>query len=493
MVARVKQRWPFVAVVVALLVWAALVRLPFGIAPRADADAALFWLIGHGWRLGHLPYLDTWDIKPPGVFLIFAMADALFGANPFGGRLLAALAIGAGAAGLYRFGERVLGDRRAGVIAALLFPTYSLLFDGLANKPELFAAPFVIWGLVVMAQARGSLWRLILSGVLMGAAPMMKQTAAFEILFALAYLGLRHRTLPRLAAFAAGLAAVPAAFALYFAAHGVFGELMQASVFGALLRLHGDGVTVAEAPVRVLASLKTAMPLLVLAGLGWAERKRLSWQGEAGEVAHPDAALLAWGWLGATALGELAMRATYPAYALPLLAPLCLLSSRVLAALSGAAEPRLRRFALVLVVATVLWPLVFHLVRSDPDIDPQPPAVAAYLREHVPGQPVYVVNYDPVVYQLSGAPTLTRFSFHQHLMCEFPALPVSAEAEIARIMAQRPAALVFAAPTHRMVCEMPERIGLVHALAVKVGYRKVAAVPGQSGAVEIWTLPKPAS
>lgn len=479
-------RLPFLIVAVALLLWAALVRLPFGIAPRADADAALFWLIGHGWRMGELPYLGTWDIKPPGIFLVFAFADAMFGAAPFGGRILAALAIGAGAAGLYRFGQRVLGDSRLALIAALLLPTYSLLFDGLANKPELFAAPFVIWGITLAATAGRASGQLLLAGLVMGAAPMMKQTAGFEILFLAGYLAWRHRSLPALAAFGAGLAMVPCAFALYFAAHGAFTELLDASVFGALLRLHGDGVTLAEAPVRVLASLKTAMPLLLLAGLGWAERKRLSWRGAGVRPANPDAALLTWGWLGAAALAELAMRATYPAYALPLLAPLCLLSARVLAALTLVERRDLARWALVIVAAVVLWPVLFQFFRDDPDHDSQPLGIAAYLRQHAPGKPIYVVNYDPVVYQLSGAPTLTRFSFHQHLVCEFPALPVAADAEIRRIMERRPAALVFASPTHHMVCELPERIALVHALARTGGYRKVAAIPGKAGAVEMW-------
>lgn len=486
---RFAMRMPSVAISVALIAWAALVRLPFGIAPRADADAALFWLIGHGWRMGELPYLGTWDIKPPGIFLVFAFADALFGAEPFGGRVLAGLAIGAGAAGLHRYGQRVLGDSRVALIAALLLPTYSLLFDGLANKPELFAAPFVIWGITIAATAEREVPRLLLAGLIMGAAPMMKQTAGFEILFVTGYLAWRHRSVPILVAFGAGLAMVPCAFALYFAAHGAFAELMDASVFGALLRLHGDGVTLAEAPVRVLASLKTAMPLLVLAGLGWAERKRLSWRGADASPAHQNAALLTWGWLGTAALGELAMRATYPAYALPLLAPLCLLSARVLAALSRTESRGLARGAPVVVAAVLFWPVLFQLVRTDPDHDSQPLAIAAYLRQHAPGQPIYVVNYDPVVYQLSGAPTLTRFSFHQHLVCEFPALPVAADSEIRRIMTRRPAALVFAAPTHRMACELPERIVLVQSLARDSGYRKAAAIPGKAGAVEIWLPP----
>ena len=48
-------------------------------------------------------------------------------------------------------------------------------------------------------------------------------------------------------------------------------------------------------------------------------------------------------------------------------------------------------------------------------------------------------------------------------------------------MTRRPAALVFAAPTHRMACELPERIALVQSLARDSGYRKAAAIPGDEG------------
>lgn len=481
----------FWVIAAGLLVWTMAVRLPFGLAPRADADAALFWLIGHGWRTGIVPYAGLWDIKPPGIFLIFAGADALFGADPLGGRIMAALAIGTGSAGLYRAGDRLLDDRRVGLFAALLFPVYSLLFDGLANKPELFCAPLVIWGLLLAAQAvrsdgasnRGLLFT---AGLLLGFAAMIKQTAAFEILFVVILLGLIGRTVratvPMWAVFGAGLAFAPLGFAAYFAAVGAFTAFFDASVVGALLRLRGDGVALADAPVRVLASLKTGMPLLVLAGLGWAERRRLAWNG------HDRAALVVWGWLAAAALGELAMRATYPAYALPLVAPLCLLSARPLAALTRARSGAWRIAGGVACVIALLWPLAFRVFTRDPDIDLQAPRVAAYLRERVPGQPVYVVDYDPVVYQLSGAPVLTRFPFHQHIVCDFPALPVSPEAEIRRIMAARPAALVFAPENHRMVCELPERVGLVRALARAGGYAPATRIAGDYGEVEIWTL-----
>jgi len=40
-------------------------------------DPALFWHIGKEWRHGKIPYQEVWDSKPPGIFLINAIADAV--------------------------------------------------------------------------------------------------------------------------------------------------------------------------------------------------------------------------------------------------------------------------------------------------------------------------------------------------------------------------------------------------------------------------------
>ena len=104
----------------------------------------------------------------------------------------------------------------------------------------------------------------------------------------------------------------------------------------------------------------------------------------------------------------------------------------------------------------------------------------------MPGQPVYVVDYEPVVYQLSGAPVPTRFPLPLHLMCDFPPLPVLPEDELRRIIATRPAALIFAPTDYRMSGELPARIGLVRQIASQANYRPTVSIDGPAGPVEIW-------
>src|SRR5687767_9878358 len=42
-------------------------------------DQAMFAYIGDRWLHGGLPYRDAWDVKPPGIFALYAAAQAVFG------------------------------------------------------------------------------------------------------------------------------------------------------------------------------------------------------------------------------------------------------------------------------------------------------------------------------------------------------------------------------------------------------------------------------
>ena len=62
---------------VALLTLGALVvRLPFMGDHNADIDEQLYALIGSQMLQGQLPFVDLWDRKPFGLFLLFGLADA---------------------------------------------------------------------------------------------------------------------------------------------------------------------------------------------------------------------------------------------------------------------------------------------------------------------------------------------------------------------------------------------------------------------------------
>src|ERR1041384_6374475 len=42
-------------------------------------DQGIYAVVGDAVLDGKMPYRDVWDFKPPGIFLVFALAEALFG------------------------------------------------------------------------------------------------------------------------------------------------------------------------------------------------------------------------------------------------------------------------------------------------------------------------------------------------------------------------------------------------------------------------------
>src|SRR3954470_21255697 len=51
-------------------------------------DQTIYALVGDGVLHGKMPYRDLWDFKPPGIFLVYALAQGLFGRGMVAIRLL---------------------------------------------------------------------------------------------------------------------------------------------------------------------------------------------------------------------------------------------------------------------------------------------------------------------------------------------------------------------------------------------------------------------
>ncbi len=126
---------------VLILAWSAAVRLPF--YGTADGDEFFYSVVAREWLHGGLPYVDAFDIKPPGIFLIYAIAQAIFGASypTFKGMEIVAVASGAS---LLFVMLRPFGSGRLAAWAAVLYPVYTLAFDGTTAVNMLLQLPFVI-------------------------------------------------------------------------------------------------------------------------------------------------------------------------------------------------------------------------------------------------------------------------------------------------------------------------------------------------------------
>jgi 4-amino-4-deoxy-L-arabinose transferase-like glycosyltransferase len=478
----------------ALVLWVLLVRAPSFNLAVGDTDEAFYLLVGGAWDHGHLPYAAIWDVKPPGLFALFAAIRLVFAPGFLAARAVTALAVFAAAWLLYRFARKHLPDAPDWLApaAALLYAAYSTVFFGMDTSPELLLAPFVIAGLSIALTGPGQGPRAAMAvGLLFGCAVLIKQSAVFELALALYLISARQawRDGCRHAAACVAAAALPSlCYLVYAVAAGMPFAVALTPFVAPLFRLNGDGISFGGGLMRFLPMLKPALPLLAAALLLWTERATVGRQSDSRAIRR--IAL----WLGVSAAGIVAMRAMYEHYFLPLLPPLILLSLVALRVLADKA-PRHRR-AIVAGAFAVLtvYPLAWYLLVEAPAA--RPGRLATEAAEYLTGQglaaggSLYVVDSDPAIYLLTGAALPTRFPFPQHLTCDFHLPGVSADAEIRRIMADAPRFVVISHFRKWMVCERPERLAIVGA-ALNRSYRLATTIAADGEAIDIYRRSAP--
>ncbi|MBK8937163.1 MAG: glycosyltransferase family 39 protein [Polyangiaceae bacterium] len=210
-------------------------------------DQSIYSLVAREILAGRMPYKDAFDFKPPGIFLMYALARALFGPAMVGIRILEVAAMLGTAWGMIRLSERLFGRRTVGLFAAALASQIHLQLDFWHTaQPETFGATMTIWALVLStraldAPARGralGLW--IAAGALFGASGLMKPPLAGAGAMVVLLVGAREildkrslkaldplRSWIPLAGMVAGGAAPFALILGWFWAKGALGDLHQ--------------------------------------------------------------------------------------------------------------------------------------------------------------------------------------------------------------------------------------------------------------------------
>ncbi|MBL8739814.1 MAG: glycosyltransferase family 39 protein, partial [Myxococcales bacterium] len=147
-------------------------------------DQAIYALVAREMLDGKMPYRDAFDFKPPGVFVVYAFARALFGASQSGIRIVEAVAMLGSVWGMVRLSELHLGRRSVGFMAgALASLVHAQLDFWHTAQPETFGGTLTIWGLVLATTAHrsqgfSSVGRWAVTGVLFGCAGLMKPPLA---------------------------------------------------------------------------------------------------------------------------------------------------------------------------------------------------------------------------------------------------------------------------------------------------------------------------
>jgi 4-amino-4-deoxy-L-arabinose transferase-like glycosyltransferase len=485
----------------ALLAIVFFVRSPTLLQSVESYVEALNLIVARELLSGHLPYTTAWESKPPLFFFILALFSLILGPTILTLRIASSLAIVAASLGILRIGLLFPRDSKwIGWTAGILYVAMTCSDSGLAGEAEVFYAPFVIWGVALALEAlmeRRDVTRVSALGVglLAGIAFQIKISATLEAAFILVLIAYACRSDARRMLYAAAGFAVPiiAGFVPYYftgqtsfyfdANFWVFARRAHApppshdSILGALREQ-----LEAFFPVCVLV-----LPLpLLLRRADPQERQLLAW-------------LAAWAIAGLVT--ALAIRELLGYQFIPVMAPASVLGAWALVTL---ANVRLRGTIVVSVLAIgVIAHTVGGLVRAvdtvyhrvalaDPTYGDETARLGEFLSHHRgQGKWLYVVNDQPALYILTGAPPPTRFPFPPHLLDPEQEIVsgIDGTREVARILDERPVFVVFDGSYDYA----DKRIGKENADRLRRNYALVYSVGGRGIYESLHPLSKPSS
>lgn len=423
-----------------LLAMAVLVRMQTFGNPVIQFDEQFYRLIGERMLQGAVPFVDIWDRKPIGLFLLYALAAAIGGENALAYQLLALSFVFGTAWLVYLMAQRLTKGWRGPLVAAALSLLWLNLLQGEGGQASVFTGlPMCGAAFLILRLVDGTVppRRILRDGaiamLLVGLAAQIKYTVLLEGAFfglALIWLawrqGLHPARIAAMAAYWAGLAMLPTWLAWgYYAGIGHGETWLFANITSIFLR---TPMPLDDLLGELAGGVATILLLLIAAALGW---RRMA---ERGAVQRFIAL-----WALAAFASMIVMRSFSPHYFIPLVPPLAILASPALEAM--------RRFAigLVALAAIVGQILVGFFAWSKGDgatVDKLVAAIGPAPRC------IFVFDGFPALYSETRSCLPGRFLFPGHLngVMEAGSLGVDPVAEVERIMAARPDAVITDRP-----------------------------------------------
>lgn len=318
------------AVPLLLLVWSVINRAPTFGNPLVHIDEQ-FYLFGGGQVLeGDLPYIQFWDRKPVGLFLLYAFFH-LFGTyRVLAYQLGAVLSVWGTAWLLFRM-ALTIAPRAGAMVSAMLYIVWLDLSGGEGGQSPVFytlpvtgAMALILFRIVLPKEPATSLRTTGTQAMaLIGLALQIKYTVVFEGVALGLYLiwssHINGRTFLQIAADCAcwiGAAVLPTVLvAVFYQVIGYGHQWVFANIVSIFLRGHPSPSDLTQMKMKML---RVAAPLLV--GLGVASRFILL-------APRNRAGVFLAIWVFAACGGVIIMGGWYYHYALPAYAPLAIMSA----------------------------------------------------------------------------------------------------------------------------------------------------------------------
>lgn len=328
-----------------------LLRLAFLHEPF-ERDEGQYAAIAQEILRGGIPYRDAIEIKPPGVFYIYALAIRLFGASTEGIRIFTAIYATMTVISVYSFARRISGTA-AGLFAAITYGVYSTfpLVQGSSSNSEVFLVlPMTLGALYcVMALESGRRKYLFYCGLCAALAMLIKPVAlpmvALEFIFIVVIRYDKKRIkdfLKDCAAFVFPMLVCASLTCAYFALRGGFEDFYYWNVLFPV-RYKSSGVSGPQLfwVLRYLTPTLVFPATLALFSLPWFWFNKRSWVGSFTLILIPAA------WCVVALPGKF-----FPHYFINIVPFLCIPAGIALAHLASVRKPAAFIF---LTVATLIF------------------------------------------------------------------------------------------------------------------------------------------
>lgn len=405
--------------------------------PILYTDEEFYFAAGRALANGALPFVDVWDRKPIGLFLIYAAPAALPGSlGIWAYQAMALLCAAATALIIARLADAA-GWSRGSILAGVAYLAWITVAGGQGGQsPVFYNLAMALAALLIVGRDRPALGRGALAMLLVGVAIQIKYTAALEGIYFGLWLMVADWKHGRKVSVVIGRGAVLATIALLptLVATVVYAGLGELSAF---VFANFESIFSRNAdPMREqLASLAKAtailLPLLAMAlGTGPSAEERIA-----------GSRLFLRGWLLAALLAFALLPPWTDHYALPVLLP----AAAVAAGFLGRARGRRIGGALI-VIAVIAGQASLVVDRQRRGT----PAQFGSLVQAVGRGPgcLYVYSSSSMLYPATGRCAVSRYVFPSHLTRERENGAVGADqmTEMRAIFAKLPAVVVMGPP-----------------------------------------------
>lgn len=408
--------------------------------PNLHIDETFYFLVGQRMHDGLLPYVDIWDRKPLGLFLIYYVIAGI-SREVIAYQIVAWLFASSTAMVINRIAQRWAGVQ-GGVLAGVAYLVMLGPLQGFGGQSPVFYNLFIAGTALLLCNDWQRLelgrpgWRSFAAMALAGSALTIKQTTVFEAVFfglCIVYAMWRARAgfgrIVGTVAICALLGAIPTiAFGLYYFWAGYWEIYWQAMVLSNLEKTPGSMV---GASLRLLITLYKMYVILAVALFSLLVMN-------AQQHLRPYRKLIII-WMFAALAGVAIIPNFYFFYALPLLVPLAVAAAFTL---GRRAVGVLLIGLLTLVSSHGYSPLNWeHARQSKAALDRMAKAIEA----HDEGGKLLVFDGPPYLYALTGKPTISPLTFphHLHRRSERNVSHLNTSSELKRILLTKPRVVVL--------------------------------------------------